>query len=200
MMYVPPAFAVDEKEALALVGDHPFATLISMGPDFHINHMPMFFDESEHCLYGHFASTNPHGHIRTEEYTHCAVFNGPNAYVSAGWYDDLNQVPTWNFQVTHVEGPLTLLERSDDKIEIVKTLTGIHEAGFENPWTLDKLVPEKKERLIGAIVGCRLQITKVTGKSKLSQNKPDEIANLVAGLRAHPQPGHADLIADRMAI
>ncbi len=198
MIYVPQAFAVDTPDALALIEQHPFAALISMGDDFHITHMPMYLSDTEHCLYGHFAAANPHGHIRSDEYTHCAVFNGPNTYISPNWYSDANQVPTWNFQVVHVEGSLTLLDEADAKIEIVSTLTSRHEARFETPWTLDKLDPGKKQRLINAIVGCRLDITKVTGKSKLSQNKPGEIDHLIAGLRTEREPDNPSLIADRM--
>jgi transcriptional regulator len=196
MMYVPPAFAMEEHDARLLINERPFATLFSFGTSSTINrchttHMPMYLVAES--LFGHFAHTNEHSHIDPVNYQHLAIFHGPNAYISPTWYQDQNQVPTWNYEAVHVSGELVILNDDVSKLDIVTRLTEINEAAFNPPWTIEKLTNEKKHQLLGAITGCRLDITDISGKSKLSQNKAPELENLVAGLSTHSATAKTDI-------
>ncbi len=43
------------------------------------------------------------------------------------------------------------------------------------PWTIDKMTPEVRDRMMRQIVPFRLRVTAIDGTWKLSQNKPDEV-------------------------
>ena len=198
MLYIPPAFGTTNADALKMIEKYPFAILASWGIDCHITHMPMFLSEDGLSLYGHFAGANPHSVINPAEFKHHAIFNGPNAYISPGWCEDQNQVPTWNYKTAHFTGTLELVSNPMEVETIVATLTRINEATFASPWTMDKLDDDKRDRLISAITGCQLRIETIECKFKLSQNKPTETRNLIEGLRSRESNSPEDDIADAM--
>ena len=64
------------------------------------------------------------------------VFRGAEAYISPNWYPSKHethrQVPTWNYEVVHVHGMLTV---HDDArfVRVVAQLTRRHEAKEPKP-------------------------------------------------------------------
>jgi transcriptional regulator len=111
------------------------------------------------------------------------VVNGPDGYVSARWYTDPGQVPTWNYVALECEGGVTRLDR-DGLIGLLDELSATNEARVPGaPWTMDKMPPATLSRLLDAIVGFELEPAAWRPTFKLSQNKPaDERARLVTGL------------------
>jgi transcriptional regulator len=111
------------------------------------------------------------------------VVNGPDGYVSARWYTDPGQVPTWNYVALECEGAVTRLDR-DGLIGLLGQLSAINEARVPGaPWTMDKMPPATLSRLLDAITGFELEPAVWRPTFKLSQNKPaGERARLVAGL------------------
>jgi len=198
MLYTPKAFSATDADAHKMMKENPFALLASWGNDDHFTPRPMFLSDDGHSLYGHFAGANPHSLIDPTEFRHRAIFTGPNAYISPGWYEDQNQVPTWNYLAVHITGSLDLINDPARVEAIVARLTSIAEAPFEPSWTMDKLDPEKRDRLISSITGCQLVIESIECKFKLSQNKSTESMNLVKGLRAHDSRSNDAAIADAM--
>jgi transcriptional regulator len=82
-------------------------------------------------------------------------------------------VPTWNYRAVHVHGKITI--RDDEKFVrgLVARLTRTHEArtGSERPWKMTDSSKDYIDRMLGAIVGIDIEITKMAGKWKLSQNR-----------------------------
>lgn len=54
---------------------------------------------------------------------------------------------------------------------VVERLTAIHERSLDDPWTLGDSPAEYIQARLRAIVGIQIEVTRVVGKHKLSQNK-----------------------------
>ena len=186
-IYIPRHFIGDEATARRLIARYPFATLVTSavaGP--HITHLPLLLDEMGEKLIGHVARPNPHWQAFASGQT-VAVFHGPHAFVSRGWYrEPADNVPTWNYATVHVSGTPRLVGPEDTRAA-VERLT----ARFESP----NLQPVAEPRLAGllkGIVAFHLPVERFEIKFKMSQNKPDERARVIAALRA---AGGADDLA-----
>ncbi|MOA10432.1 Protease synthase and sporulation protein PAI 2 [compost metagenome] len=103
------------------------------------------------------------------------IFRGAEGYISPNWYPSKHeahrQVPTWNYEVVHAHGRLTV--RDDEKFVrgVVGRLTRRHEAGEPRPWKMGDAAPGYIDAMLQAIVGLEITITRLEGKAKLSQNK-----------------------------
>ena len=104
-------------------------------------------------------------------------------------------MPTWNYEVVHAHGTITV--RDDERFVrgIVARLTRRHEAAEPRPWKMGDSAPEFIDGLLGQIVGIEIALTSLVGKSKLSQNK--ETRDRVGASEALAARGHAE-IAERM--
>lgn len=181
-MYVPPAFAVDDREELiAMVKACPFAQLVTATPEGpKVSGLPMFFDETEGemgVLYAHLARANDHWRAET-----CgeglALFLGPDAYVTPSWYaakaEHGKVVPTWNYVAVHAHGPVEFFEDAGRLLSVVSRLTDLHEAERERPWAVSDAPDAYIAAQLRGIVGLRMPVTRLIGKRKLSQNRPAE--------------------------
>ncbi len=179
-MYTPRHFEAPSLEAMqALMQSHPLAALVTPTADgLDANHIPLQWHplEGGHgLLRGHVARANPLvGSALTGDAL--VIFQGPQAYVSPGWYPGKAQngkaVPTWNYLVVHAHGPLRLLDDAAWLREQVRQLSAAHEAGLASPWSVDDAPPDYIDALLKAIVGIEIPITRLQGKWKLSQNQP----------------------------
>lgn len=97
------------------------------------------------------------------------------AYISPDWYSSPDQVPTWNYVSLEAEGPVSLLSQ-DQLVEQLDDLSATHEALLapKTPWTRAKMSPGRFEAMLGGIVGARMDVARLAGTTKLSQNKSDE--------------------------
>ncbi len=199
-MYVPPAFREDRMEALhAVIRTARLATLVTLGDDGLVaSHLPMLLDPAagpHGTLYGHLARANPQA--REAEggaaVPALAIFHGPDAYVSPGWYPSKavtgRVVPTWNYVAVHCTGRL---ERFDDSARLrplLARLTERHEAGRADPWSIDDAPDPFIAANLRSIVGVALPIERIEGKFKLSQNRdPADREGARQGLAASPDP------------
>lgn len=115
-----------------------------------------------------------------------AVVNGPDGYISARWYSDPDQVPTWNYIVLEMEGPVRRIDRAE-LLVLLEDVSAHHEARVADgtPWTMDKMARIKRDRMMDMIAGFELTVQAWRPTFKLSQNKPpEERARLIEGLKA----------------
>ncbi|WP_019936758.1 FMN-binding negative transcriptional regulator [Bordetella sp. FB-8] len=179
-MYVPAHFAETRPEELTrIIRAHPLGMLVThdaQGLD--ANHLPFEFDPgagTHGVLTAHVARANPVWRQCGEGADVMVVFRGAEGYISPNWYPSKHeahrQVPTWNYEVVHAHGRLTV--REDEKFVrgIVARLTRTHEGGEPRPWKIGDSAAEFIDEMLKAIVGIEIAVTALVGKRKLSQNK-----------------------------
>jgi transcriptional regulator len=180
IMYVPAHFNEARKDVLhTLIAQNPFGTLITHGANgLDANHIPFELASNEGefgVLHAHVARNNPLWQDVANGDETLVVFRAGDAYVSPTWYPSKHeahrQVPTWNYVVVHAHGRITI--RDDEKYVrgVVARLTRTHEAGETQPWKMGDAPVEYIDAMLKAIVGVEIEITRLIGKSKLSQNK-----------------------------
>ncbi len=204
-MYLPSAFRQDDLAELhAQMQASPFALLTSAGATgVQASHLPLLLapDEGEFgTLYGHFARANPHWRDLQDDAEALAVFSGPDAYISPGWYpakaDHGKVVPTWNYIAVHARGPVELIEEPERLLQIVSRLSDQHESGRERPWAVSDAPREYIDSMLRAIVGFALPIRRLEGKWKLGQNRSAADQQGVRdGLASSLSPGDRELAA-----
>ena len=204
-MYLPSAFRQDDLAELhAQMQASPFALLTSAGATgVQASHLPLLLapDEGEFgTLYGHFARANPHWRDLQGGAEALAVFSGPDAYISPGWYPAKAEhgkvVPTWNYIAVHARGPVELIEEPERLLQIVSRLSDQHESGRERPWAVSDAPREYIDSMLRAIVGFALPIRRLEGKWKLGQNRSAADQQGVRdGLASSLSPGDRELAA-----
>jgi transcriptional regulator len=128
------------------------------------------------------------------------VFHGPNAYITPSWYATKKEsgkvVPTWNYAVVHAYGFLRIVDDAAWLRAQLETLTAHNESPFAEPWTVSDAPDEYIEKMMTAIVGIEMVITKLSGTWKVSQNQPAQNqAGVFAGLKASSLPDAAAMAA-----
>jgi transcriptional regulator len=188
-VYVPAAFAeTDPAKLHEFMRRHSLAVLTSHGGDGLVaSHLPLLFDADAGLyghLLGHMARANPQWRgVRGEV---MAVFSGPHAYVSPSWYEEPGTVPTWNYVAVHVYGTFHVVEDREGLLDIVRRLVLTYESPRSEPWSFDESEPQI-DRMLKAIVGFRIEVTRLEGKWKLNQNHPEERRRrVVRALSAQP--------------
>ncbi len=181
-----------------LVRTHPLATLITLGTDgITANHVPLHLSTEPlpfGTLQGHVARANPIWTDLVPDVEALAVFQGPEAYISPSWYATKQQtgkvVPTWNYIVVHAHGHLRVTDDAQWLRSQIEKLTSSEEASFAEPWQTSDAPDDYIQKLMGAIVGIELVITKLSGKWKVSQNQP--YANQIGVIEGLQSLGGAD--------
>ncbi len=210
-MYVPTHFAETRVDVLhELVRAHPLGALVVLGADgLDANHIPFEIDPEPApfgTLRGHVARANPVWRDFSPEVEALAIFEGPHAYISPAWYASKKEhgkvVPTWNYAVVHAHGIARAIEDASWLRAHVEALTNAHETGRQAPWAVGDAPADFIDKLLNAIVGIEISVTRLTGKWKVSQNRsvPDRIG-VLEGLErdgAGSNAGMAALIKDTL--
>lgn len=178
-MYTPPAF--NETDLAYIhglmrgVGLANLVTATPQGPA--VTPLPMLLDETEGefgTLYGHIARANDHWK-REVLGEGLAIFMGPDAYVTPSWYASKQEsgkvVPTWNYATVHAHGPLEFFDDTERLLAAVTRLTRRHEAARPLPWEVSDAPADYIAALLRGIVGVRMPISRLEGKTKMSQNR-----------------------------
>ncbi|MEH3085184.1 MAG: FMN-binding negative transcriptional regulator [Xylophilus ampelinus] len=179
-MYVPPHFAEHRPEELhRILRAHPLGALVTAGeggPE--ADHLPFEFDAgagAHGVLRAHVARANGLWRRCAGGCPALAIFRGAEAYVSPNWYPSKHathrQVPTWNYEAVHAHGILRAVDDATFVRGLLARLTRRHEAGEARPWRMGDAPPDFLDRMLAAVVGIELEITRLEGKRKLSQNK-----------------------------
>jgi transcriptional regulator len=174
-MYCPPAFREERPEVLyEIIRAHSFGTLVShVEGELFASHVPFLLDADRGphgTLLAHVARANPQWQAFGGEGV-LAIFQGPHAYVSPSWYETELSVPTWNYAVVHARGVPRLLDDAGLQ-SVIERLVETYEASLSPRWSMARLPAEFVERLSRAIVGFEIEITRLDGKLKMSQNRP----------------------------
>ncbi len=193
-MYLPPQFkAQDEAHALALMREHPFASLISNDERGlpYVTHLPLHLQEREEglVLLGHVARPNPHWRYLQARPQALVTFLGPHAYMSPKVYPDLARVPTWNYLAVHCAVQASLVEEPLAKDSLLKKLIGDHEPPYAEQWR--SLGEAFAHKMLAGIVAFELRVTELQCKLKLNQHRPEAHAAMKRAYAAGDEDGQA---------
>jgi transcriptional regulator len=198
-MYLPKHFEQTDRSALiALMVERPLATLIVATPDgATADLLPLEFDAAANTLRGHVARANPlWKHAGAQA---LAVFQGPEAYVSPGWYASKREhgkvVPTWNYTMVQARGPLRAVQDAPWLHALVTRLTDHHERTQAQPWAVSDAPDDYVAQMLRAIVGIEIPLDSLVGKWKVSQNRSAVDREGTAQGLAATQPEMAALVA-----
>lgn len=179
-MYLPTHFAETRSEELTrIIRAHPLGALVTQGTaGLDADHLPFEFDPevgTHGLLSAHLARANPLWQRCPTGTPVMVIFGGAQAYISPTWYPSKHeahrQVPTWNYEVVHAHGVLTVHDDERFARRIIARLTRRHEAAEPKPWKMGDSAPEYIDSMVRNIVGIEIAVTSLVGKSKLSQNK-----------------------------
>jgi len=193
-MYVPSYFDENRAELLHdLIQKHPFGTLVTHTNNIlDANHLPFHLHPDQGklgVLICHVARNNPIWQELKNNDQVLAIFQAANAYISPNWYpskqEQHHQVPTWNYQVVHAHGRVTIHDDEKFVRGVVARLTRTHEASQPKPWKMTDSSPDYIDAMLKNIVGIEIEITRLVGKFKLSQNKEArDMVGAAEGLKA----------------
>lgn len=182
-------FSLDDPEAVKrLIRENPWVTLVSMTSRGLIaSHYPVLLDETRDQI-------SVVSHVgRPDEKLHelgateaLLIVEGPNGYISPGWYDDQPAVPTWNFVVAHLYGVPEVLSDAEN-LQVLGRLVDHFEDPMPTPRRMDG-TPDNAayaRDIVGGTMGFRFTATRFVAKNKMSQNKDDAtIERVLQGLES----------------
>jgi len=157
---------------------YPLAALVTFGEEGLVaNHIPFILDAGAGALgtlRGHVARANGQWRDVGREGEALVIFQGPHRYITPSWYvtklETGKVVPTWNYAVVHAYGVLRAIEDGDWLKEQIERLTALQEGGRDQPWAVSDAPGGFIEAMMKAIVGIEIEITRIEGKWKVSQN------------------------------
>jgi transcriptional regulator len=190
-MYIPRFNEISDRAILLeAMRANSFAILIGPLDDtigtarHHATHLPLVVrDEGPHgVLEGHFAKANPHWHSLAGRET-LVVFPGPHTYVSPSLYAEQLSVPTWNYIAIHAYGILEPVDEDNNasKQALLDDLIQANEPAYAEQWR--RLPDGFRRTMLAGITAFRIAITRIEGKFKISQNRPE--ADRLAVQSAH---------------
>ena len=206
MVYLPAVFSETRTDLLiAHIERHDFGLLVSHGAEGLIASQIPFLvaRRAGRCyLQGHLARPNRQGAVLGEGEA-LAIFAGPHAYISPGWYAAGPSVPTWNYVSVHAYGRARAIDDRDWLRGLLRRLSQRHEAREPAPWRMDALPPPYLDSMLDGIIGVEIAVDRLEGKFKLSQNRPaEDRPRIIAALEKRGDPDSlavAQLMREREA-
>ena len=200
-MYLPSHFAETRVPVLhEAIRRTAVGTLVTLGTEgLEASHVPMLIDPDPApfgTLRGHIARGNPQWKRYDGKMEALVTFLGPNLYVTPSWYETKRQtgkvVPTWNYATVHAHGRLTLVDDPAWLRAQIESLTQSQEGPRQASWQVADAPTDFLRAQIKGIVGIEIEITRLEGKWKVSQNRPlADRTGVASGLRAEKGPASA---------
>jgi transcriptional regulator len=176
-VYVPPKHAIDEEAAWDVIREAGAGMLIAQSPEgLQSVFVPVVVSDDHTKIFSHVAKANPWWRSLKDGDEVLGLFLVASAYVSPSNYpsrfDTPGVVPTWNYVAAEVRGRVTVHDDVEWLQRQVHMVTSQFEAGRSPEWHIEESTSEYVDRQVKAIVGIEIDVVAVTGKAKLSQNRP----------------------------
>jgi transcriptional regulator len=181
-LYIPQAFREERPEVLRdFIRRRPLGALVCTTPEgLTANHIPMILvatDDGQTLLRGHVARANSLWKI-TPDTPVLVIFGGAEHYITPSWYPTKQQhgkvVPTWNYSVVHAHGTVRFTDDRDLSLQNVNDLTNLQEAPRSERWAVSDAPAAYIDSMLAAIVAFEIQVTRLIGKFKASQHRPED--------------------------
>ncbi len=194
-MYLRPAFTeTDLDRIMGLIRDMPFGLLTTHGPEgLDASHIPFSVEREGDTLVlsAHLAAANAQCRAIESGAAALAVFSGPHAYISPGWYKTQPAVPTWDYAAVHVHGALEPVLDDGEMAASLHALA-VHDPG---QFDVDALEAGYRRAMFKGIRAFRIRATRVEAQWKMSQNRSvADREGVIGALRAEGRDEVADLV------
>jgi transcriptional regulator len=192
-MYVPEHFRQpDQEQIYSAIQGSPLGILVTAdATGINANHLPFELDRSQ----GEFGSVLCHvarsntawqgaDSLPTES---LVIFQGPAAYISPTLYASKKEthkvVPTYNYVAVHAYGRIVVHDDPRWLRGLVGRLTQRFETQRDDPWKMGDAPRDYIDEQLSRIVGLEIQISRLEGKWKMSQNRSvADQEGVIAGL------------------
>lgn len=182
-MYPPPYYVCHDVARLqAFLQQHYFGLLLTSHTGLSYTPVPFLFDWQPGLgkAYCHLARSNPQlGQLDGAQVS--IIIQGPHAFVPASCYSQQPAVSTWNYALVELTGTARVLN-TEQTLALVR-----QQETHSAPAMLQ--AADYQQKLVKAIVGVEISLSSLSGRFKLSQNKPAaEQQAVMAHLQQTEQP------------
>jgi transcriptional regulator len=176
-MYVPPKHAVGDEAAWSIVREAGAGMLVVDTPQgLQSVFVPVVVSDDRATVLTHVAKANPWWRSLKDGDEVLALFLAASAYVSPSNYpsrfENPGVVPTWNYVAAEVRATVRVHDDPEWLGRQVRLVTEQFEAQRSPKWSVDDSTASYVATQLKAIVGIELEVVAITGKAKLSQNRP----------------------------
>jgi transcriptional regulator len=194
MRHTPGYVVTDPEVVKRLIRENPWATIVaSTATGLVASHYPVILEEDAEgiSIVSHVGRPDEKS-LELGEAEVMVIIQGPHGYVSPGWYEPGDFVPTWDHVTAHLYGLPEILSE-EENFRVLGELVDHFEERMPHPVSLD--VDEQQARRIAkGTVGLRLKVTRFDARLKLSQNKaPEVIDRIIDELQAGENYSNPDL-------
>jgi transcriptional regulator len=176
-MYVPAKHSVDDEAAWSIVREAGAGMLIVNTPEgIKSVFVPVVVSDDRATVLSHVAKANSWWRSLKDGDEVLALFLTASTYVSPSNYpsrvENPGVVPTWNYVAAEVRGTVRVHDDTEWLARQVRLVTDQFEAERSPKWSVDDSSETYVAAQLKAIVGIEIEVTGITGKAKLSQNRP----------------------------
>ena len=177
-MYTPAFNSMSADNVVTALRSIRFGHLVTHSEGLQSTALPFVVDDDVTTVRAHFARANQHWST-IDEAEALLIVPGVDGYISPRWYpskaETTKVVPTWNYELIHLHGTVEIHDDPAWKLDLVSQLTDENEADdpTSTPWQVTDAPADFVAKQLNAIVGVQLNVSRIEGKEKLSQNKTD---------------------------
>lgn len=173
-MYIPSHYKQNNLDEIRQFMERfSFGTIITASNGLPVaTHLPFVIESSGDNLklLSHFARANKQWEDVNRNQV-LVIFSEPHAYVSPAHYEQVQNVPTWNYLAVHAYGEAQIIDDTESIYHLLEQTINTYEPGYLAQW---KSLPESfHEKMIKGIVAFEITVTELQAKEKLSQNKKE---------------------------
>jgi transcriptional regulator len=178
MRHTPGYLLTDPDEVKRLIRENPWATIVSPTANGLVaSHYPVMLEDGDDIsIVSHFGRPDEVLH-ELGQHEVLVIIQGAHGYISPGWYDEGDFVPTWNHVTAHLYGTPELLS-DEENFAVLDKLVHHFEDDMPHPVTLETDEAAAR-RIAKGTVGLRIAVTRFDARAKLSQNKPAHVVDRV---------------------
>ena len=181
MRHTPIYVLTDPEEVKRLIRENPWATMVSNTANGLVaSHYPVVLEEDEEgiSIVSHVGRPDEQLH-ELGQHEMLVIIQGPHGYISPGWYENGELVPTWNHVTAHLYGVPEILS-DEENFRVLDELVDRFEKRMPTPVSI-QLDEQSSRRIAKGTVGMRLRVTRFDARLKLSQNKKPEVFERIIG-------------------
>lgn len=182
-MYLPKYHELTDVDAMRMhIERYPLGSWVCLGnADLIANHIPFLYEKAQRengRLIGHVSRGNPVWRDLKEGAPSVVMFLGPQSYITPTWYPGKmahgKVVPTWNYATVHVHGVARAILDDEWKMNMLHRLTDAQESSRPSPWKVTDAPSDYVQKLLHGIVGIEIEISRMEGRLKVSQDESIE--------------------------